>query len=44
MRTTPASDLRIVRLTPERIGDLATLFDAGGDPKWCWCYWQVGAV
>jgi len=24
-------------LTPERIPDLATLFEQGGDPKWCWC-------
>lgn len=24
-------------LTPDRITDLATLFDQGGDPKWCWC-------
>ena len=26
-------------LSPERIPDLATLFDQGGDPKWCWCSW-----
>ena len=26
-------------LTPDRIPDLATLFDQGGDPKWCWCAW-----
>ena len=27
---------------PERIADLATLFDQGGDPKWCWCsYFRV---
>ena len=31
--------LRIEPLTPERIPDLATLFDQGGDPKWCWCAW-----
>jgi GNAT superfamily N-acetyltransferase len=24
-------------LTPDRFGDLATLFEEGGDPKWCWC-------
>lgn len=24
-------------LTPERLADLSTLFDQGGDPKWCWC-------
>jgi GNAT superfamily N-acetyltransferase len=29
-------------LTPARIPDLATLFDQGGDPKWCWCaYFRV---
>jgi GNAT superfamily N-acetyltransferase len=26
-----------VPLTPDRLDDLATLFDQGGDPKWCWC-------
>lgn len=29
--------LSIVPLTPDRIADLATLFDQPGDPKWCWC-------
>ena len=29
--------LDIRPLTPDRIADLATLFDQGGDPKWCWC-------
>ena len=29
--------MRIEPLTPERFPDLATLFDQGGDPKWCWC-------
>jgi len=29
--------VRIEPLTPDRIADLATLFDQGGDPKWCWC-------
>jgi ribosomal protein S18 acetylase RimI-like enzyme len=24
-------------LTPDRLSDLATLFEQGGDPKWCWC-------
>ncbi len=24
-------------LTRERFGDLAALFEEGGDPKWCWC-------
>ncbi len=36
--TAPVADtLRIEPLTLARIADLATLFDAGGDPKWCWC-------
>jgi GNAT superfamily N-acetyltransferase len=26
-------------LTAERFGDLASLFDQGGDPKHCWCTW-----
>jgi GNAT superfamily N-acetyltransferase len=34
--------LEIQPLTAKRIGDLATLFDQGGDPKWCWCsYFRV---
>ena len=33
----PSEALRFEPLTPDRIADLATLFDAGGDPKWCWC-------
>ena len=37
MPAEPADDLTIVPLTRGRIADLATLFDAGGDPKWCWC-------
>lgn len=32
-----AMDLDIQPLTPERLPDLATLFEQGGDPKWCWC-------
>jgi len=33
--------LEIVPLTPERWDELAGLFSAGGDPKWCWCqYWR----
>jgi GNAT superfamily N-acetyltransferase len=24
-------------LTPARFGDLAELFEEGGDPRWCWC-------
>jgi GNAT superfamily N-acetyltransferase len=30
-------DLRIEVLTPDRLDDLAGLFDQPGDPKWCWC-------
>jgi ribosomal protein S18 acetylase RimI-like enzyme len=37
MSAPPAQALRFLPLTPDRIADLATLFDAGGDPKWCWC-------
>ena len=37
MSTAPADTLRTLPLTPARVPDLATLFDAGGDPKWCWC-------
>ena len=34
--------VRIEPLTPDRIADLATLFDQGGDPKWCWCaYFRI---
>ena len=36
------SDLEIVSLTPARLDDLTTLFEQGGDPKWCWCaYFRV---
>lgn len=31
--------LHIQPLTADRFGDLAALFDQGGDPKWCWCAW-----
>ena len=31
--------LEIKPLTPDRLGDLASLFEQGGDPKWCWCAW-----
>jgi hypothetical protein len=31
------SDLRIEVLTPDRLEDLAGLFDQPGDPRWCWC-------
>jgi ribosomal protein S18 acetylase RimI-like enzyme len=35
-------ELTIVPLTAARVADLATLFDQGGDPKWCWCtYYRV---
>jgi GNAT superfamily N-acetyltransferase len=38
-------DLGIRPLTPDRIADLATLFDQGGDPRWCWCaYFRVRGV
>ena len=30
-------ELTIVPLTTARVADLATLFDQGGDPEWCWC-------
>ncbi len=34
--------LNVRPLTTERLADLATLFDQGGDPKWCWCaYFRV---
>ncbi len=37
-----AADLDIQPLTPERIPDLATLFEQGGDPKCCWCaYFRI---
>jgi GNAT superfamily N-acetyltransferase len=37
-----ATDLDIKPLTPERIPDLATLFEQGGDPKYCWCaYFRI---
>jgi GNAT superfamily N-acetyltransferase len=31
--------LTIQPLTAGRFGDLASLFDQGGDPKHCWCTW-----
>ena len=30
-------ELDIQPLTRERLPDLASLFNQGGDPKWCWC-------
>jgi len=48
MDETVAMDVRplkpptVLPLTPERIPDLAALFDQGGDPRWCWCaYFRV---
>jgi GNAT superfamily N-acetyltransferase len=39
---TDATKAEIVPLTPSRFGDLAALFEEGGDPKWCWCtYFRV---
>lgn len=32
-----AAGLTFVPLTPDRLDDLAILFDQPGDPKWCWC-------
>ena len=31
--------VEILPLTPDRFADLATLFEQGGDPRWCWCTW-----
>jgi GNAT superfamily N-acetyltransferase len=31
------SDLAVRVLTPDRLGDLAVLFDQPGDPRWCSC-------
>ena len=37
---TAALDIR--PLTPDRLPDLAALFEQGGDPKWCWCaYFRI---
>src|SRR6476620_5511165 len=37
--------LDIRPLTPDRLPDLAALFDQGGDPKWCWCsYFRIRGV
>jgi GNAT superfamily N-acetyltransferase len=34
--------LDIRPLTPARLPDLASLFEQGGDPKWCWCaYFRI---
>lgn len=37
-------DLQILPLNPDRLPDLAALFDQGGDPKWCWYQSLVGHV
>jgi len=40
-----AVTLDIRPLTPERLSDLAGLFNQGGDPKWCWCaYYRLRGV
>jgi GNAT superfamily N-acetyltransferase len=37
--------LEIKPLTPDRLPDLAALFEQGGDPKWCWCaYFRVRGI
>jgi GNAT superfamily N-acetyltransferase len=39
---TMTTGLDIRPLTPERLPDLAELFEQGGDPKWCWCaYFRI---
>ncbi len=39
------SALDIEPLSPQRIPDLAGLFEQGGDPKWCWCaYFRVRGI
>ncbi|MGH2465744.1 MAG: hypothetical protein ACRDGI_09820 [Candidatus Limnocylindrales bacterium] len=35
-------DLDIRPLTGDTWPALAALFEEGGDPKWCWCQYQVG--
>ena len=38
-------DLDIQPLTPDRLPDLAGLFEQGGDPRWCWCaYFRVRGI
>jgi GNAT superfamily N-acetyltransferase len=40
-----ADALEIHPLTADRFGDLATLFDQGGDPKWCFCsYYRLRSL
>ena len=44
-RVTAVPDLEFHPLTPDRLPDLASLFEQGGDPKWCWCaYFRVRSV
>ena len=31
------ASLDVRPLTPDTFGDLAALFEEGGDPRWCWC-------
>ena len=31
------ASLDVRPLTPDTFGDLAGLFEEGGDPRWCWC-------
>ena len=35
--TAAVETVDVLPLTPERFGDLAALFQGGGDPNWCWC-------
>jgi GNAT superfamily N-acetyltransferase len=44
MTARPVTDFDIVPLTPDRLADLRTLFDEGGDPRTCQCaFWRVPA-
>lgn len=45
MTDAAVGNLQILPLTEERLPDLASLFDQGGDPKWCWCaFYRVRSV
>ena len=35
--TATANDISVQPLTADRWDDLVSLFEQGGDPKWCWC-------
>ena len=35
--TPSAATLEIRSLSPDRFTDVASLFEEGGDPRWCWC-------